>query len=245
MRCILGSGKRDVHEIEMLGTSVRWTEDGLGCEATDKRRQALLEGLESSEESKTVNSAAVKPEEIGQEEDGEMREGTEKTRFRSFCGDAKQHESGQIGRAPRRERDMHEDGESDTRKPEEVQEDMRILEESDGVTWVMRAWRHDCMTVYVHVDSDWAQGPERKSTSGGMMMVNGTVVKLWSRTQASRALSTAGAKYYAVVTGATEGFGMQPMMIHLDSACGFVSGQTQTQPKRLLREEDLERQQTC
>ena len=85
MRCILGSGKRDVHEIEMLGTSVRWTEDGLGCEATDKRRQALLEGLESSEESKTVNSAAVKPEEIGQEEDGEILGGTEKTRFRSLA----------------------------------------------------------------------------------------------------------------------------------------------------------------
>ena len=30
-------------------------------------------------------------------------------------GDAKLHESGQVGRAIRRERDMHEDGESDTR----------------------------------------------------------------------------------------------------------------------------------
>ena len=56
----------------------------------------------------------------------------------------------------------------------------------------------------VHVDSDWAKGPERKSTSGGMM-INGTVVKRWSRTKATRALNTAEAEYYAVVTGAAEG----------------------------------------
>ena len=58
----------------------------------------------------------------------------------------------------------------------------------------------------------------------------------------SRALSTAEAEYYAVVTGAAEGLGMQPMMTDLGR--GFVSGQTPTQPKRLLREEDLERHQT-
>ena len=52
----------------------------------------------------------------------------------------------------------------------------------------MRSWRHDDkVNVDVHVDSDWAKGPERKSTSGGMMMINGTVVKHWSRTPATSA----------------------------------------------------------
>ena len=51
-------------------------------------------------------------------------------------------------------------------------------------------------TVDVHVDSGWAQGHERKSTSGGMMMIIGTVVK----TQATRALSTAETEYSAVIT---------------------------------------------
>ena len=36
------------------------------------------------------------------------------------------------------------------------------------------------------------------------MMINGTVVKHWSRTQATSALSKAEAEYYAVVTGAEE-----------------------------------------
>ena len=37
----------------------------------------------------------------------------------------------------------------------------------------------------------------------------------WSRTQATRALSTAEAEYYSVVTGAAEGLGMQSMMADL------------------------------
>ena len=47
------------------------------------------------------------------------------------------------------------------------------------------------------------------------MMINGTVVKYWSRTQATRALSTAEAQYCAVVTGAAEGLGMQSMTADL------------------------------
>ena len=79
----------------------------------------------------------------------------------------------------------------------------RYLTGVEKVTGVLRSWRHDDkVNVDVHVDSDWAKGPERKSTSGGMMMINGTVVKHWSRTQATRALSTAEAEYFAVVTGA-------------------------------------------
>ena len=87
------------------------------------------------------------------------------------------------------------------------------------MTWVMRAWKHDGLTVDAHVES--------KSTSGGLMMANFTVVKHWSRTQVSRALSTAEAEYYSVAMG--------------DRVRGFVYGQTSMQPKRLIREEGLER----
>ena len=52
-------------------------------------------------------------------------------------------------------------------------------------------------------------------------MVNGTVLEHWSRTRASRALSTAEAEYYAVVTGAAEGLGMQSMMTDLGLSARF------------------------
>ena len=82
----------------------------------------------------------------------------------------------------------------------------------DGESDAMRAWQRDEMTVDVHVDSDWAKEPERKLTSGGMMMTSGTVVKHWSRNHAARALSTAEAEHYAVITGAVEALGMQSIM---------------------------------
>ena len=70
VRGVLGKGKRDMHEIEKLGRSLTWTKEGLEYEGSDKHRQALLE-------SKAVNRADVKPEEIGQEEDTEMLDASE------------------------------------------------------------------------------------------------------------------------------------------------------------------------
>ena len=78
VRGVLGSGKRDVREIETLGRGLRWREEGLEHVASDNNRQALLEGLGLSEGSKTVNRAAAKPEDVGEEEDEEMLEGTKK-----------------------------------------------------------------------------------------------------------------------------------------------------------------------
>ena len=57
---------------------LRWTEDGVECDASDKGREALLEGLNSSEASKTLNSAAVKAEDIGHTEDANMLDEVER-----------------------------------------------------------------------------------------------------------------------------------------------------------------------
>ena len=78
----------------------------------------------------------------------------------------------------------------------------------------MRTWKHDEMTVDVHVDSDWANDSERKPTPGGMMMINGTVVKHWSRTQAARALTTAQAEKMQSSQGQRR-LGVQSMMTDL------------------------------
>ena len=54
-------------------------------EANDMHRQALMAWIGLRKESKALNSAAVKREEIRQEEDEEPLEGAEKTRFRSLA----------------------------------------------------------------------------------------------------------------------------------------------------------------
>ena len=48
-----------MHEIEILGRNLTWTEEGLEYEGSDNHRRALLEGLGLNEESKAVNSAAM------------------------------------------------------------------------------------------------------------------------------------------------------------------------------------------
>ncbi len=62
------------------------------------------------------------------------------------------------------------------------------------------------------MDSDWANVEDRTSVSGGMIMVGRVGVKHWSRTQATRALSSGEAEYAALVTGCAEGLGLQGLM---------------------------------
>ena len=214
VRGILGSGKRDVREMEILGWSLRWTDEGLAYEASDKRRQALLVGLGLSEESKTVNSAAVKPEEPGQEEDANMLDEAQRKQFKNLAATLNYMslDRSDVQCAAKK---MCTKMANPTQGSEwRLKRAARCLKGAEKVTWAMRAWERDERKVDVRVDSDWATGPERRSTRGGMM-INGTVLEQWSRTQATRALSTAEAEYDAVVTGAAEALGMQSMMTDL------------------------------
>ena len=66
--------------------------------------------------------------------------------------------------------------------------------------------------IECYVDSDWAgKLANRKSTSGGALVVGGACLKSWSRTQKTRALSSAEAEYYAIVSGAAEALGFQAL----------------------------------
>ena len=71
--------------------------------------------LKAQKNQQTI-SAAVKPEELGQEEDENMLEENGEDEVQEFGSDAELHELGHFGCAIRREGNMHEDGESDTRE---------------------------------------------------------------------------------------------------------------------------------
>ena len=56
--------------------------------------------------------------------------------------------------------------------------------------------RHAADSIDVHMDTDWAGCVRtRKSTSGGCIMVGRHLLKAWSSTQASLALSSGEAEY--------------------------------------------------
>jgi len=91
----------------------------------------------------------------------------------------------------------------------------RHLLEAEKVVWKMGELEDEKVIIEVWVDSDWAKGEERKSTSGGIMTVGGVAVKHWSRSQRTRALSVGEAEYAAMVSGAAEGLGLQTLMKEL------------------------------
>ena len=68
----------------------------------------------------------------------------------------------------------------------------------------------------VYIDSDWAGCVEtRKSTTGFSVTFIGATISYGSRTQATKALSSAEAEIYAINTGATEAFHFQNLLTGL------------------------------
>ena len=61
-------------------------------------------------------------------------------------------------------------------------------------------------------DSDWAGCPRtRKSTTGGLVLRGAHVLKHWSTTQVSIALSSGEAELVSLVRGACEGLGVRSL----------------------------------
>ena len=99
---------------------------------------------------------------------------------------------------------------------EQMKKATRYLVGAKRLIWEMRGDGGDEEVIEAYVDSDWAgKLADRKSTSGGALVVGGGCVKTWSRTQKSRALSSAEAEYYALVSGAAEALGLQALALDL------------------------------
>ena len=213
MRGIMGSAPDEVKAMTILGRTVRWTEEGIEYEADDKHRKELLKAEGLTEESNGVVSAAVRPK-VGEEElHGTELEGVERRRFRekaarlNYLGQDRsdiQYATKEVctGMAKPTERGMMK-----------IKRIARYLVEAEKIVWRMGEMRNDEeLIIEVWVDSDWAKGCDRKSTSGGVMTVGGVAVKHWSRTQRTRALSVGEAEYAAMVSGCAEGLGLQALM---------------------------------
>ena len=67
--------------------------------------------------------------------------------------------------------------------------------------------------VEVFVDSDWAGcRSTRKSTIGSIVYWGGGIIKTWSRTQGTVAISSGEAEFYAVIKGLAEKLGIQSLI---------------------------------
>ena len=77
-------------------------------------------------------------------------------------------------------------------------------------------WCDQIDTLSVYSDSDWAGCRNtRKSTSGGVLMFGGHLIKTYSRQQRTIALSSAEAELYALVAASAEALGMAAYAFYL------------------------------
>ena len=69
------------------------------------------------------------------------------------------------------------------------------------------------MVITVWTDTDYAGCPvTRKSTRGGVCMLNNHTIKAWCVIQTSIARSSGEAEYYGMVRGAAQGLGIQSLL---------------------------------
>jgi len=215
----MGSGVGEIREVVILGRTVGWTTEGIEYEADEKHRKTLMKRAGLEEGSKAAAGPVVKVTcdvaitDGGREEEEEKElEGKEKTEFRGDCallnylGQDRsdiQFATNQICRKMSR---PTEEGKW------KIKRVVRYLVGAERVVWRYGEFEGggEKLRLDVHVDSDWAgNGADRKSTSGGMAMLEGVGVKHWSRTQKTRALSSGEAEFNGMVTGCAEGLGIK------------------------------------
>ena len=107
--------------LRYLAEALTWTEEGLEYEEQRQASSSIAGRLGLNEESKAVNSAAVKSEDIGQEEDMETLDASEAKRFRSLAATVNNMSSDR-SRAIRHEGSIYEDGEANSRQLEVAEE---------------------------------------------------------------------------------------------------------------------------
>lgn len=219
VRGVLGGQEGDTEEVTILNRRLSWRNGRIEYEADEKHVKTILEELGLEEGSNGLEVPVERrssPEGDGEEEDEEMAP-HEAKRFRALAARANylgldrydiQYAAKEVSR------DMARPRKSSWEKMKRLG---RYLLQYPRLVWRFEQ-TEDTGPEYLDIfsDSDWAGDKvERKSTSGGVAMVAGGVVKTWSSTQATLALSVGEAEYYALIKAAAEGLGIQALAVDM------------------------------
>ena len=207
----LGSGRKDVQEIDMLGRTIRYHDWGLTWQGDERHRKMLLEYFGLNGESKALTKNGYKEdeteggmaEELGQAEASPYRMLAARLNYLSQDDPALQFSAKEACRrmAKPRERDFNK-----------VKRLCRFMLGATPAVWKY-PWQESEAALNVYTDSDWAGCVRsRRSTSGGLVMLGKHPLKAWSSTQSVVAMSSAEAELYSACDGACRGLGLQTML---------------------------------
>ena len=249
----LGPRNDQSQEVRILNRIIRWTSGGLTYEADQRHAEILIKelGLENSKPVSTpgarediVKASYViidddnKPvNDVEDDKAGELLSKQDATKYRGLAARANflsqdradlQYATKEVARrmATPRVGDWNL-----------LKRLGRYLVGAPRVVYEY-PWQSAVQNCEGYIDSDWGgcKG-SRRSTSGGVLMSGLHVLKTWSTTQATVALSSAEAELFALVKGASQALGMMaigrdlgiPMQVTLHSDASAALGIIQRQ----------------
>ena len=228
---IMGNGAKHLKEARVLNRIIRWHDDvGLSYEADPRHAEEIIR-QSGAEGMKSVTSPMVKPD-----HDETTEDRTNGIEVQKKCGSKVQGgEASDLSREQVRQyrgiaargnflamdrgdliysvkecsRSMANPVSADWQKL--VRLGRYLLFKPRVVNWYKYQEEPEHLSTYT--DSDWAGCRKtRRSTSGGCIMLGNHMVKMWSRTQATIALSSAEAELYATVKASAESMGIVSLM---------------------------------
>ena len=209
----LGPAPEDDKSIRVLNRIFEWCEDGIRIEP-DQRHAEIITKLMGVDQGNSVSSPGVKQE---LDEDGEedLLEPREQTKYRAVAARANylaQDRSDlqySVKECSRHQANPNREG------LEKIKRLARYLVKCPR--WTIKfKYQQNTGSINAYVDTDFAGCRRtRRSTSGGLVMLGGHMVKSWSSNQAVIALSSGEAEYYGIVKGASIGLGTQSILTDL------------------------------
>ena len=203
----LGSGAKDGKAVRILNRIIRWTREGPKIEADPRHVEILVKEMGLAE-SNTVATPGAKTREGTNDQADQQLDKAEGSRYRACVARANYlaQDRPDIAFAVKEAcRDMSAPTISSWEKIKRV---VRYLRGEPRVVYDYRWQGQEDLTVYV--DTDWAGCfKSRKSTSGGAIVRGTHLLKHWSTTQQTIALSSGEAELKGIVKGAAEGMGLQ------------------------------------
>jgi hypothetical protein len=220
----LGPDDGDDKEIIILGRLVTWSEDGIRITADVKHAESIKKYCGLDNNSKGLGNPGKKPESCDMfSEGGKVKEPVvdkkRVTEYRGMAATANYLGADRVDvqfAAKELCRSMSAPTEESFAN---LKHFARYLVEVPAAE-LFYANQGQIKFMEVFVDSDWAGCPaSRKSTSGGFLVLGKHLVKSWSSTQATLALSSGEAEFYAIIEGASRSLGVQALMEDMGVVC--------------------------
>ena len=212
VRAVIGDDDEDDKEVTILNRTLRHTGDGLEYAADPRHEKEIRAEYHIGPESKGLDAPAVKeelPDGFDEERDDPKVDQVRGRRYRGVAARANYLSQDRIDlqyaskEACRQMSGPRASGEARMKRI------ARYLAKYPELVWRYGRGEPGEDVVDVYSDSDWAAcRRSRRSTSGGVIVVDGGTVKHWSSTQATIALSVGEAEYYALVKAAAEGLAL-------------------------------------